>query len=126
MEGKGMLSWNLAEKREGTTWVCGRVAKRISWDDEEDEGRDRKRRKIESGEDQEELEEENGEEEDVEEDEADTLEVWLQLVEVCPPFLLASLFLQNSRRTDALLPLSTATIIITKSVLILAPVVRQS
>ena len=20
-----MLSWNLAEKREGTTWVCGKV-----------------------------------------------------------------------------------------------------
>lgn len=25
MEGKGMLSWNLAERKQGTTWVCGRV-----------------------------------------------------------------------------------------------------
>ncbi|KAI5479882.1 zinc finger, GATA-type protein [Pseudohyphozyma bogoriensis] len=61
MEGKGMLSWNLAEKREGTTYVTGRVTGEA------------KRPKMEV----------DGElsETDDEENPSETLEVWLQLVE---------------------------------------------
>lgn len=68
MEGKGMLSWNLAEKREGTTWVCGRVVV--------DENAGSKRRKVEEEDDG------DGEGSEDEEEGSDTLEVWLQLVEV--------------------------------------------
>lgn len=71
MEGKGMLSWNLAEKREGTTWVCGRVI------GEEHEGRAQKRRKVDGG-FVDEAEVDDGDEEGS----GETLEVWLQLVEV--------------------------------------------
>ncbi|ORY85370.1 hypothetical protein BCR35DRAFT_302845 [Leucosporidium creatinivorum] len=74
MEGKGMLSWNLAEKREGTTWVCGRV----SVDERELENRRRKRRKTEQGAAAStEEDDEDSDDESVKE----TLEVWLQLVE---------------------------------------------
>ncbi|KAK4703055.1 hypothetical protein P7C70_g3166, partial [Phenoliferia sp. Uapishka_3] len=83
MEGKGMLSWNLAEKREGTTFVCGRVAKNANG---RSGPRSRKRRKANN---EEEEEEDDGEREDDEpegesEDEGfnETLEVWLQLAEV--------------------------------------------
>lgn len=82
MEGKGMLSWNLAEKREGTTWVCGRV---VSNDTGRGGGRRDKRRKTDDDED-------DGEREDDEDEESEdegvkeTLEVWLQLVEVSFPF----------------------------------------
>lgn len=76
MEGKGMLSWNLAEKREGTTWVCGRVVV----DEREKESRRRKRRKTEGGATVQDEEDED----DYSDDESvkETLEVWLQLVEV--------------------------------------------
>jgi hypothetical protein len=75
MEGKGMLSWNLAEKREGTTWVCGRV----SVDERELEMRRRKRRRTEQGAAAStEEDDEDSDDESVKE----TLEVWLQLVEV--------------------------------------------
>lgn len=70
-----MLSWNLAEKREGTTWVCGRV----SVDERELENRRRKRSKTEQGEAA--LTEEDDEDSD-DESVKETLEVWLQLVEV--------------------------------------------
>lgn len=83
MEGKGMLSWNLAEKREGTTWVCGRVVR----DAAEDQRRVRRklnrpsatttRRDHDSEQDTE--DDDNVDDED---EEKDTLEVWLQLVEV--------------------------------------------
>lgn len=79
MEGKGMLSWNLAEKREGTTWVCGRVVPATR------EGTQTRREGREMEETDEERDglhrDESGDEE--EDDEVrDTLEVWLQLVEV--------------------------------------------
>lgn len=80
MEGKGMLSWNLAEKREGTTWVCGRVVA------DERESRRRKRRKGEEGAVVEEDEDEDDEDSD-DEGIKETLEVWLQLVEVHPSLL---------------------------------------
>lgn len=65
MEGKGMLSWNLAERHKGTTWVTGRVT-----------GTPRKQPESpEAGED---------DEEDDSDDEGgdEALEVHLQLVEV--------------------------------------------
>ncbi|SCZ90436.1 BZ3500_MvSof-1268-A1-R1_Chr1-3g01989 [Microbotryum saponariae] len=73
MEGKGMLSWNLAEKREGTTWVCGRVVP-----DERQAARRRiKKRKGDDGSGIAEDEDESSDDEEKHE----TLEVWLQLVE---------------------------------------------
>lgn len=69
MEGKGMLSWNLAEKREGTTWVCGRVAR--------DPSR-RVRRKFNKSH----VQSVDDTEEDNDHEVTETLEVWLQLVEV--------------------------------------------
>lgn len=86
MEGKGMLSWNLAEKREGTTWVCGRVVRGTAVPSRKtarEGGRD-KRRKLDQ--DTEEEPEKESDEDDGEEGEDEgpdeTLEVWLQLVEV--------------------------------------------
>ncbi|KAL8293689.1 hypothetical protein RQP46_000390 [Phenoliferia psychrophenolica] len=80
MEGKGMLSWNLAEKREGTTWVCGRV---VQTDNGRRGGpRSGKRRKLDDDEDDGEREDEEDEDESEEEEGMnETLEVWLQLVE---------------------------------------------
>lgn len=66
-----MLSWNLAEKREGTTWVCGKVVV-------DENARGAKGRKVEEEDDG------DGEGSDEEEEGSDTLEVWLQLVEVSP------------------------------------------
>ncbi|GAA5904242.1 hypothetical protein JCM6882_003177 [Rhodosporidiobolus microsporus] len=74
VEGKGMLSWTLAEKKEGTTMVCGKIA-----GSEMGDGRRSKRRKGEDG------GVIGGEDEDDEDESADeteeTLEVWLQLNE---------------------------------------------
>lgn len=73
MEGKGMLSWNLAEKREGTTWVCGRVAK-------DPAGSRRVRRKLNTtGSNMYDMEDPEADNDD---EITETLEVWLQLVEV--------------------------------------------
>ncbi|GAA5832296.1 hypothetical protein JCM11251_004311 [Rhodosporidiobolus azoricus] len=74
VEGKGMLSWSLAEKKEGTTMVCGKIA-----GSEMGEGRSAKRRKGEDG-------GIAGNGDDDEDDESadeveETLEVWLQLNE---------------------------------------------
>lgn len=78
MEGKGMLSWNLAEKREGTTWVCGKVMQDLS------QGRAGKRRKVEEDDEEADYDAEEGEGDTEDEGEGthETLEVWLQLVEV--------------------------------------------
>jgi len=77
MEGKGMLSWNLAEKREGTSLVCGRVS-----------GAERPAKKAKSGAG----DATPGADDDDSDDEStrETLEVWLQLVEVrsCLPSFL--------------------------------------
>lgn len=74
VEGKGMLSWTLAEKKEGTTMVCGRIT------GSESDSRRTKRRKGEDGnilgEDLDGEDSESGEESE------ETLEVWLQLSEV--------------------------------------------
>ena len=84
MEGKGMLSWNLAEKREGTTWVCGRV---VQTDNGRRGGsRHRKRRKLDDDVDDGEREDEDESDESEDEGLNETLEVWLQLVEVSKPF----------------------------------------
>ena len=73
MEGKGMLSWNLAEKHKGTTWVCGRVTGAP--------GRRAFKVKPEDGPSP--SPDDDDEEDDSEEDAGDeTLEVQLQLVEV--------------------------------------------
>ncbi|GAA5890775.1 hypothetical protein JCM5296_004838 [Sporobolomyces johnsonii] len=74
VEGKGMLSWTLAEKKEGTTMVCGRIN-----GPEGGEMRRSKRRKFDDGN----IMGENVDEEDSEDgDEGEeTLEVWLQLSE---------------------------------------------
>ncbi|GAA5919073.1 hypothetical protein JCM1841_003734 [Sporobolomyces salmonicolor] len=74
VEGKGMLSWTLAEKKEGTTMVCGRIN-----GPEGGEMRRSKRRKFAEGN----VTGENLDEEDSEDgDEGEeTLEVWLQLSE---------------------------------------------
>ena len=96
MEGKGMLSWNLAEKREGTTWVCGRVMV----DEREKESRARKKRRTEGGAtaQDEEDEEDDSDDESVKE----TLEVWLQLVEVGrSPLCLGSLMTDPSPRLNS-------------------------
>lgn len=77
MEGKGMLSWTLAEKREGTTFVCGRVV----LNEQEKERRRRKRRRVDSGEKDREVDEDEDDESD-DDSVKETLEVWLQLVEV--------------------------------------------
>ncbi|SCV68476.1 BQ2448_597 [Microbotryum intermedium] len=74
MEGKGMLSWNLAEKREGTTWVCGRVVP----DEQQAARRRTKKRKGDDGFVVAEEEEESSADEEIMHE---TLEVWLQLVE---------------------------------------------
>ncbi|GAA5978456.1 hypothetical protein JCM11641_007951 [Rhodosporidiobolus odoratus] len=73
VEGKGMLSWTLAEKKEGTTMVCGKISGADS-----EMARNSKRRKGENGGvlgDFVEDEEESGDESE------ETLEVWLQLTE---------------------------------------------
>jgi hypothetical protein len=76
MEGKGMLSWNLAEKHKGTTWVCGKVTGTP--------GKRAMRARAEDGPSP--LPEDDDEDEDSEEDLGDeTLEVHLQLVEVSNP-----------------------------------------
>ncbi|KAK4058136.1 hypothetical protein OIO90_000875 [Microbotryomycetes sp. JL221] len=75
MEGKGMLSWNLAEKREGTTFVNGRVA----LSEREKERRLRKRRRLDDRGHA--MNEEEDEDSDDDEATNETLEVWLQLAE---------------------------------------------
>ena len=82
VEGKGMLSWTLAEKKEGTTLVCGRV---IGPDDggPPDLRRPSKRRRIEAGSQttgEVDLSDDDDESESDEPEE--TLEIWLQLTEV--------------------------------------------
>ncbi|KAK4054800.1 hypothetical protein OIV83_000724 [Microbotryomycetes sp. JL201] len=76
IEGKGMLSWNLAEKREGTTFVNGRV----SISEQEKRRRSRKRRRLDGqtfrGQDQ--LDDDDDTDDETPKE---TLEVWLQLVE---------------------------------------------
>ncbi|KAM0753388.1 hypothetical protein T439DRAFT_324026 [Meredithblackwellia eburnea MCA 4105] len=95
MEGKGMLSWNLAEKREGTTFVCGRVVPNPNTRERRAVERERRRteavvvkkRKLESGEaasaqtEDDDADDDDDSEDEYEEEEYDTLEVWLQLVE---------------------------------------------
>ncbi|BGP53025.1 hypothetical protein JCM8202v2_000582 [Rhodotorula sphaerocarpa] len=77
VEGKGMLSWTLAEKKEGTTLVCGRV---VGPSDAGADGqRPSKRRKVDGGADAFTQASED-EESDADEPE-ETLEVWLQLTE---------------------------------------------
>ncbi|GAA5870167.1 hypothetical protein JCM3774_002610 [Rhodotorula dairenensis] len=84
VEGKGMLSWTLAEKKEGTTMVCGRV---VGPDDSSDVRRPpSKRRKIETGSDAPDVaaaaDTDRSDEDDSESDEPEeTLEIWLQLTE---------------------------------------------
>ncbi|KAM0793120.1 hypothetical protein ACM66B_000599 [Microbotryomycetes sp. NB124-2] len=78
IEGKGMLSWNLSEKREGTTFVNGR----ISLSEQEKRRRLRKRRRLEhrsspGGQQHHDDEDDESDDDTVEE----TLEVWLQLIE---------------------------------------------
>ncbi|GAA6036925.1 hypothetical protein JCM8097_006357 [Rhodosporidiobolus ruineniae] len=75
VEGKGMLSWTLAEKKEGTTMVCGKVTGGEAGDE-----RRSKRRKADDGGilfglDGEDEDSESGEESE------ETLEIWLQLTE---------------------------------------------
>ncbi|GAA5955915.1 hypothetical protein JCM8115_004361 [Rhodotorula mucilaginosa] len=80
VEGKGMLSWTLAEKKEGTTMVCGRV---IGPDDggHADLRRPSKRRRIEAGSlTTGEVDLSDDDESDSDEPE-ETLEIWLQLTE---------------------------------------------
>lgn len=81
-----MLSWTLAERREGTTFVCGRVV----LNEEERERQRRKRRRLErmsvfasrqSGDEDDDEDDDDDESED-EGAVKETLEVWLQLVEV--------------------------------------------
>lgn len=83
VEGKGMLSWTLAEKKEGTTMVCGRV---IGPDDGSDMRRPSKRRKVEAGSDAFAAIAEGAEATDEDDSDSDepeeTLEIWLQLTEV--------------------------------------------
>ncbi|GAA5918679.1 hypothetical protein JCM8208_003798, partial [Rhodotorula glutinis] len=74
VEGKGMLSWSLAEKKEGTTMVCGKIVGPSGA-----EARKRKRRRFDDGNT---LAEVDDEDEDSEGDEPEeTLEIWLQLTE---------------------------------------------
>ncbi|GAA5896523.1 uncharacterized protein JCM6883_006932 [Sporobolomyces salmoneus] len=73
VEGKGMLSWTMAEKKEGMTMVCGR----ITGGSPEGDSRRSKRRK---GEDGNKVELEDNESDSGEETE-ETLEIWLQLIE---------------------------------------------
>ncbi|BGO96724.1 Proteophosphoglycan ppg4 [Rhodotorula toruloides ATCC 204091] len=70
VEGKGMLSWTLAEKKEGTTMVVGRIVGSV-------EDRRSKRRKGEDGGFAMEMSEGESDADEPEE----TLEVWLQLTE---------------------------------------------
>lgn len=73
-----MLSWTLAEKKEGTTMVCGKIA------GSEAEARRSKRRKGDDGNAVADyLEDEDSESGDESEE---TLEVWLQLSEVSPRY----------------------------------------
>ncbi|GAA5849910.1 hypothetical protein JCM8547_000951 [Rhodosporidiobolus lusitaniae] len=74
VEGKGMLSWTLAEKKEGTTIVCGKITGGESSDSRKD-----KRRKGEDGG----VVMNDGEDDDSEsgDEELETLEIWLQLTE---------------------------------------------
>ncbi|GAA6059585.1 hypothetical protein JCM10212_005084 [Sporobolomyces blumeae] len=72
VEGKGMLSWTLAEKKEGTTMVCGRIV------GSETDSRRSKRRKGDEG-SAVGIEDDEGSDDGDEPDE--TLEVWLQLNE---------------------------------------------
>lgn len=87
-----MLSWNLAEKREGTTWVCGKVVS---------DERDSRRRKKRMGEDGSVLPDEEDDDDDESDDDAirETLEVWLQLVEVRS----VALHFPPRQRSDSLL-----------------------
>lgn len=80
MEGKGMLSWNLAEKRQGTTWVCGKV----DGGGRDTEAHRRKKRRLDESAAVAGVLMDDSEDEDDDEDEVplETLEVWLQLVEV--------------------------------------------
>ncbi|GAA5834533.1 hypothetical protein JCM9279_004345 [Rhodotorula babjevae] len=74
VEGKGMLSWSLAEKKEGTTMVCGKIVGPSGG-----EARRRKRRRFDDGNAPVEQEDED---EDSDGDEPEeTLEIWLQLTE---------------------------------------------
>ncbi|GAA5825276.1 hypothetical protein JCM3770_003503 [Rhodotorula araucariae] len=75
VEGKGMLSWTLAEKKEGTTMVCGKIARPAGSD-----GRRGKRRRADDGSAFGGLDDGEDEDSDGEEPE-ETLEVWLQLTE---------------------------------------------
>ncbi|GAA5845762.1 hypothetical protein JCM5353_004709 [Sporobolomyces roseus] len=73
VEGKGMLSWTLAEKKEGTTMVCGRIT------GSESESRRNKRRK---GDDGNTLGDDlDGEDSESGDESEETLEIWLQLSE---------------------------------------------
>lgn len=78
VEGKGMLSWALAEKKEGTTLVCGRVIG--SRDGTAEDARPSKRRRTgpAPGAPASDSEDDDSEAEEPEE----TLEVYLQLTEV--------------------------------------------
>ncbi|BGP12817.1 hypothetical protein JCM10213_008078 [Rhodosporidiobolus nylandii] len=74
VEGKGMLSWTLAEKKEGTTMVCGKVLS--------PEGSGERRSKRRKGDDGRVLGGEYDEDDSESGDETEeTLEVWLQLTE---------------------------------------------
>ncbi|GAA5992634.1 hypothetical protein JCM5350_005604 [Sporobolomyces pararoseus] len=75
VEGKGMLSWAMQEKKEGLTTVCGKITGSPDWD-----SRRSKRRKGDDGSavggnEQEDEESDSGDESE------ETLEVWLQLNE---------------------------------------------
>ncbi|GAA5934323.1 hypothetical protein JCM3775_006967 [Rhodotorula graminis] len=74
VEGKGMLSWTLAEKKEGTTMVCGKIVGPSGT-----EARRRKRRRFDDGSGPAEVDDEDEDSEGEEPEE--TLEIWLQLTE---------------------------------------------
>ncbi|GJN91706.1 hypothetical protein Rhopal_004729-T1 [Rhodotorula paludigena] len=74
VEGKGMLSWTLAEKKEGTTVVCGKIVG--------PEGGDARRVKRRRGDDGGIVGGADDDDDDSDSDEPEeTLEVWLQLTE---------------------------------------------
>ncbi|BGP36815.1 hypothetical protein JCM10449v2_000717 [Rhodotorula kratochvilovae] len=75
VEGKGMLSWTLAEKKEGTTMVCGKIVSPAGGD-----ARRGKRRRADDGSVFAGFDDGEDEESDGDEPE-ETLEVWLQLTE---------------------------------------------
>lgn len=74
VEGKGMLSWTLAEKKEGTTMVVGRIVGSA-------DGGDRRNKRREGDDGGFAMDEMDEGESDTDEPE-ETLEVWLQLSEV--------------------------------------------